>query len=77
MESSVLLNEKDSNLPLKFEVLSMAIDEKTGTKTQLELSDKKLVTIGGVLVEAFNGRISMDNTFEAILKRNEKDSDLK
>jgi len=69
----VMLNEKDSNLPLKFKVLAMDIDEKTGTKTQLQLSDTKIVTIGGVLVEAFNGRISMDNTFEAILKRNEKD----
>lgn len=68
----VLLNERDSTLSLKFDALAKAIDDNTGTKTQLELSDKKIETIGGVQVETFNGRIAMDNTFEGILKRNER-----
>jgi len=67
------LNERDSALPLKFNMLAKAIAEKTGKKTQLKLSKEKIEAFGGAVVKTVDGRIVVDNTFEAILKRRERD----
>lgn len=73
----VLLNEHDSTLPLKLSMLAKAITEKTGTKTQLKLSKQKIEALGGALVQTLDGRIVVNNTFEATLKRREKELRLK
>lgn len=72
-ELEVLLNKRDSTLPLKLSMLAKTIAEKTGTKTQLKLSKQKIETLGGAVVKTLDGRIIVDNTFEAILKRREKE----
>lgn len=73
----VLLNEHDSTLPLKLSMLAKAIAEKTGTKTQLKLSKQKIEALGGAVVQTLDGRIVVNNTFEATLKRREKELRLK
>lgn len=67
------LNEKDSTLPLKLTTLAKTITKKTGTETKLQLSKEKIEASGGVVVKTFDGKILVDNTFEAILKQRERD----
>ncbi len=69
----VLLNKRDLTLPLKLNVLAKTIAEKTGKKTQLKLSKQKIEAFGGAVVKTVDGKIVADNTFEAILKRREKE----
>jgi V/A-type H+-transporting ATPase subunit E len=72
-ELEVLLNEQDSTLPLKLDNLAKKISEKTGFKTKLKLSKEKLEVIGGAIVRTADGKVIMDNTFDDILMRREKD----
>ena len=72
-ESEVLLNEKDSTLSLKLEKLAKEISEKTGFKTKLRLSEEKIKVIGGAFIRTINGKVIMENTFDDILRRREKD----
>src|SRR4030065_2774368 len=72
-ELEVLLNEKDSTLSLKLEKLAKEISEKTGFKTKLRLSEEKIKVIGGAFIRTINGKVIMENTFDDILRRREKD----
>jgi V/A-type H+-transporting ATPase subunit E len=72
-ELEVLLNKQDSTLPLKLDNLAKKISEKTGFKTKLKLSKEKLEVIGGAIVRTADGKVIMDNTFDDILMRREKD----
>ncbi|MEM2112479.1 MAG: V-type ATP synthase subunit E family protein [Candidatus Bathyarchaeia archaeon] len=72
-ELEVLLNEHDSTLPLKLDDIAKEISKKTGFKTKMRLSKEKIKTIGGAIVRTSNGRIIMDNTFEDIFVRKEKE----
>jgi V/A-type H+-transporting ATPase subunit E len=72
-ELEVLLNEKDSALSLKLDKLAKEISEKTGVETKLKLAEEKTKVIGGAMLRTMDGKIIMDNTFEDILKRREKD----
>lgn len=72
-ELEVLLNEQDSTLPLKLGDLAKEISERTGFETKLRLSEEKPKVIGGAIVRTANGIVIMDNTFEDILKRREKE----
>jgi len=72
-ELEVLLNEQDSALPLKLDDLAKEISERTGFETKLRLSEEKLKVIGGAIVRTANGKVIMDNTFDDILVRREKD----
>ena len=72
-ELEVLLNEQDSTLPLKLNGLAKKISERTGFETKLRLSEEKPKVIGGAIVRTANGKVIMDNTFDDILRRREKD----
>jgi vacuolar-type H+-ATPase subunit E/Vma4 len=72
-ELEVLLNEQDSALPLKLDDLAKEISERTGFETKLRLSEEKPKVIGGAIVRTANGKVIMDNTFDDILRRREKD----
>ena len=72
-ELDVLLNEKDSTLSLKLEKITNEISEKTGFKTKIRLAEEKIKVIGGAMVRTINGKVIMDNTFDDILRRREKD----
>ena len=68
----VMLNENDSSASLKIRLLTKAIADKTGVTTQLKLSKQRIKAVG-VMVKTIDGRILMDNTFDAIIKRREKE----
>ena len=72
-ELEVLLNAQDSALPLKLENLAKKISEKTGFKTKLRLSEEKIKVIGGAVVRTADGKVIMDNTFDDVLRRREKE----
>ena len=72
----VLLNENDSKLPLKLSKLEKEISGQSGVVTQLKLSKQKTKAVG-VIVKTVDDRIFVDNTFEAILRRREKELKLK
>ncbi len=72
----VMLDEQGSSLPLRLNLLAEKVAAKTGVKTQLKLSAEKN-TAHGVVVKTIDGKIVVDNTFETILKRREKELRLK
>ena len=69
----VILNERDSTLPLDLEELAEKIGEKTGTKTNITKSTKKKDVIGGAIIQTIDGKIVMNNTFEAMLNNSESE----
>ena len=68
----VQLNEKAARLSLDLSMLAESVTKKTSTRTQLKLSSENVKTAGGVVVKTADGKIIVDNTFEAILKRSER-----
>ena len=72
----VVLNEKDLSLPLKLDALSKKIADRTGVKTKLNFSKQQIKAVG-VIVKTTDGRIFVENTFEAILRRRERELRLK
>ena len=72
----VMLNENDSSLPLKLNKLEKKIADGTGVKTRLKISKQQIKAVG-VIVKTVDGRIFVDNTFEAILSRRERELRLK
>ena len=72
----VLLNKKDSALPLKLDKLEKEISDRIGVKTQLRFSDQHITAVG-VIVKTVDDRIFVNNTFEVILSRRERELRLK
>jgi len=72
----VVLNENDSSLPLKLNRLEEKIADGTGVKTRLKISKQQTKAVG-VIVKTVDGKIFVDNTFEAILSRRERELRLK
>jgi len=72
----ILLNENDSALPLKLDRLEKEISDRIGVDTQLRFSDQHITAVG-VIVKTVNDRIFVNNTFEAILSRRERELRLK
>jgi vacuolar-type H+-ATPase subunit E/Vma4 len=68
----VSLSEQDATLPLKLSLLKKKIMEKTGKETKLEISNERIEAVGGCVIRTYNGRIVIDNTFPALLKRRER-----
>jgi vacuolar-type H+-ATPase subunit E/Vma4 len=68
----VILNEKDSKLPLNLSILAKKIGSKTKTKIKLSLSKEKIQVIGGTMLRSSDGKVIMDNTFDDILRQKEK-----
>jgi vacuolar-type H+-ATPase subunit E/Vma4 len=72
----VVLNENDSRLTLKFDKLEKEISDRSGVRTLLKVSEQKTKAVG-VIVKTVDDQIVVDNTFEAILCRREKELRLK
>ena len=73
----VILNERDSNLPLDLDKLAEKIGEKTGKKINVTKSAKKLDAIGGAIIQTTDGKIVMNNTFESMLNNSEREISFK
>jgi V/A-type H+/Na+-transporting ATPase subunit E len=69
----VILNQQDSNLKLDLDNLADLICEKTSVKPKVGLSTEKANIIGGAIVRTVDGKLVMDNSFDDILKRREKE----
>ena len=72
----VMLNKNDSSLPLKLNKLEKKIADRAGVKTRLKISKQQIKAVG-VIVKTNDGKIFVDNTFEAILNRRERELRLK
>jgi len=72
-ELQIILNERDSALPLKLNAISKTVSEKTGNRTELKLSKERTKASGGVIVKSADGKVVLDNTLEAMLKRRERE----
>jgi vacuolar-type H+-ATPase subunit E/Vma4 len=72
----VVLNENDSKLAIKFDKLEKEISDRSGVRIQLEVSEQKTKDVG-VIVKTIDDQIFVDNTFEAILSRRERELRLK
>ena len=68
----VLLNEKDSKLPLNFSKITKRVSSRTKTEVKMSLSKEKIQVIGGVVLRTIDGKVMMDNTFDDILRQKEK-----
>lgn len=68
----VVLNGNDSSLSLKLNKLENGITDIIGVKTRLTISKKQIEAVG-VIVKTVDGRIFVENTFEAILGRRERE----
>jgi vacuolar-type H+-ATPase subunit E/Vma4 len=68
----VILNKKDSKLPLNLSIIAKKIGSKTKTKVKLTLSKEKIQVIGGAMLRTSDGKVIMDNTFDDILRQKEK-----
>ena len=71
----VVLNENDSTL-VKLNKLEKKISDRSSVDTQLKFSEQKTKAVG-VIVKTIDDRIFVDNTFEAILSRRERELRLK
>ena len=69
----VILNERDSTLPLDLDKLAEMIGEEAGTKTNITKSSKKIDAIGGAIIQTTDGKIVMNNTFESMLNNSERE----
>lgn len=73
----VILNESDSTIPLDLNKLAENVGEKTGLKTMITKSAKKIDAIGGAIIQTTDGKIIIDNTFEGMLKYSDSEIRLK
>lgn len=73
----VMLNEHDSSLPLDFTAISRAVSKTANSETKFTLSRGRIEASGGVLVKTQDGSVTLDNTFDGMLKRREGDLRLK
>jgi vacuolar-type H+-ATPase subunit E/Vma4 len=69
----VILNERDSTLPLDLDKLAEKIGEEAGTKINITKPSKKIDAIGGAIIQTTDGKIVMNNTFESMLNISEKE----
>ena len=68
----LILNRKDSKLPLDLNKLSKKINSITKKNTKLKLSTEKNQSIGGVMLKTSDSKIILDSTFDDLLKQREK-----
>jgi len=69
----VILNERDSTLPLDLDKLAEKIGEEAGTRINITKPSKKIDAIGGAIIQTTDGKIVMNNTFESMLNISEKE----
>jgi vacuolar-type H+-ATPase subunit E/Vma4 len=69
----VILSERDSTLPLDFNKLAEKIGKKTGKNTKITKSTKNIDAIGGAIIQTTDGKIVLNNTFDAILNNFKSD----
>ncbi|MHA1521432.1 MAG: V-type ATP synthase subunit E [Promethearchaeota archaeon] len=72
-ELEIILNERDSTLPLDMGKLGKIIGEKSSLNIKITKSAKKIEAIGGAIIQTTGGKIVVNNTFEGMLKNSESE----
>jgi vacuolar-type H+-ATPase subunit E/Vma4 len=72
----VVLNKKDSTSALEIGKLEKKISDRSGVQSHLKVSEQKTEAVG-VIVKTADDKIFVDNTFEAIFNRRERELRLK
>jgi len=73
----LLLNQHDVHLRLDLDAIAAEIEKQTGVKTTLHLSGTRINSIGGLVMQADEGRRTVHNTFEGIVERRRRDLEIK
>lgn len=73
----VMLNEHHSSLPLNFTAMSKAVSQNTNSEAKLTLSRERIKASGGAVVKTQDDNVTLDNTFDGMLKRRESELRLK
>ena len=69
----VLLNTRDSSLPIDLNKLADQVNKKTGRHIHFTKTQYHIDTIGGVMLQTTDGKIVLDNTFEGIMKNSKSE----
>ena len=72
-ELVIVLSDRDVDVPLTLSKLAQKISKETGKPTKLRIVKEKAEISGGVKVRNSDGKITVDNTFDDILKRKDRD----
>jgi len=72
-ELEVVLPKEHANIELNLEKIASEVSEKTGVKTTLEKSGETIYATGGAIIRRKDRSLLINNTFESILEREEKD----
>lgn len=76
-ELEVVLPGQHANISLNLERIAEEVSKKTGVKTTLEKAKETVYATGGAIVRRKDGGVLINNTFEAILEREEKNLRIK
>ncbi|MBS7288640.1 MAG: V-type ATP synthase subunit E [Candidatus Freyarchaeota archaeon] len=71
-ELEVVLPEQHANINLNLEKIAEEVSRKTGVKTTLEKAKETVYATGGAIIRRKDGSLLVDNTFEAVFERREK-----
>jgi len=68
----VVLPEQHANIDLNLEKIAEEVSKRLGVKTKLEKARETVYATGGVIIRKSDGSLLIDNTFETVLEREEK-----
>lgn len=68
-EAVVFVKKDDLDLGLDLDSLSKRIKDSLGVKVKLRYGDEPLKASGGVLIKSLDGKVIINNTFEALVER--------
>lgn len=72
-ELEVIIPEQHAGINLNLEEIAKRVTEKTGVKTTIEKANETTYATGGAIIRRKDGTLLINNTFEAIFEREEKD----
>ncbi|MBS7247375.1 MAG: V-type ATP synthase subunit E family protein [Candidatus Jordarchaeales archaeon] len=72
-ELEVVLPEKHVGINLNLEKIAEEVSKKTGVRTTIEKAKDTVYATGGAIIRRKDGSLLVDNTFEAVFERKEKE----
>ena len=72
-EVEVLLNEDDLKRGVDVSSISKNVSDRLGKPVRIVVKGERISNIGGVIVRTADGRVAINNTFEEIIARRERE----
>ena len=72
-EVEVLLNEDDLKRGVDVSSISKNVSDRLGKPVRIVVKGERISDIGGVIVRTADGRVAINNTFEEIIARRERE----